>query len=470
MVARFFCFKLEREDKLLTDDASAGLAIVAVLIIIDAIITLAYAALANVRVAWLKEQVEHGNRGATGTIAIIETSTRLTITYQFVSLLLVFIITTASLSAIAQPIIIANPSANATLVRLIVLTVCALVTLIFGDIVPEAVGSGYAKSLAILLTPFMRLVLLATSPFVIGILWVSQRISSLLGSANLVNTVTEEEIMTLIETGHSGGTIEDEEKAMIYSVLQLDHTRASEVMVPRIDVVAVDIERTPEAAGTIFIDSGYSRIPVYEDHIDHIRGILYAKDLLIYYHRSDKTQTKTVRELMRQPHFVSETMPADELLKELQTKKVHMAVVVDEYGGTAGIVTIENIIEEIIGDIQDEYDVNEVADYVETGVDEYDMDASIDLDHVNDLLDVDLPTEDMDTLGGYIYTHFGRVPRSGEVIETDDMIIEVRVVDGRRIRKVHVTRKRADDSSDETALSNDEDSDEEVKDSTQAYD
>ncbi|MEQ8677709.1 MAG: hemolysin family protein [Aggregatilineales bacterium] len=454
----------------MSDDASAGIAIVAALIIFDAIITLAYAALANVRVAWLKEQVEQGNRGASATISIIETSTRLTVTYQFVSVLLSFTIAVTALSAIAQPIINANAEMNATLIRIIAMLISVFITVILGDIVPEAVGSGYAKPLAVLLTPLMRLVLLITSPFVIGILWISQTISGLLGSGDLVNTVTEEEIMTLIETGHSGGTIEDEEKAMIYSVLQLDQTRASEVMVPRIDVVAVDIEKTLEAAGTIFIDSGYSRIPVYADHIDQIRGILYAKDLLIYYHRSDKSKTKTISDLMRKPYFISETTPADELLKELQTKKVHMAVVVDEYGGTAGIVTIENIIEEIIGDIQDEYDLNEEADYVETGTDEYDMDASIDLDHFNDLLDVGLPTEDMDTLGGYIYTHFGRVPRMGELIETDELTIEVLIVDGRRIRKVHVTRKRPDDGTEDTPLSNADVSTEELKDSTEAYD
>jgi CBS domain containing-hemolysin-like protein len=121
---------------------------------------------------------------------------------------------------------------------------------------------------------------------------------------------------------------------------------------------------------------------------------------------------------------------------------VHLAIVVDEYGGTAGLVTIENIIEEIIGDIQDEYDVNEEAEYIQHAPDEYTMDASIDLDDVNDMLDLDLPTEDSDTLGGYIYTHFGRVPEVGETIDDDQFTIQVRSVDGRRIRKVHMIRKR----------------------------
>ncbi len=457
----------------MSDDSYIGLAIVASLILIQALITLAYAALANVRVAWLKDQSEAGNKAARRTLSLIESSAPLIITYQLMSSISAFVIATVTLVAIAEPIIDSNPSLNVTLVRGLSLFGTMLFSVVFGNIVPEAFGSGHGKSLAIFFTPLMRLVLIITSPLVFGILWVSQTISSIFGSGDLVNTVTEEEIMTLIETGHSGGTIEDEEKAMIYSVLQLDQTRASEVMLPRIDVVAVGLEQTPEDAGTIFIDSGYSRIPVYEDHIDHVRGILYAKDLLAYYHRADQTKTKSVSDMMRPAYFVSETTPADELLRDLQSKKVHMAIVVDEYGGTAGIVTIENIIEEIIGDIQDEYDLNEEAEYVLTGVDEYEIDASIDLDNFNALLDVDLPTEDMDTLGGYIYTHFGRVPRMGEVIDKEEFSIDVRLVEGRRIRKVHVVRKRIADDSNENAeqeVNQNEAKTDQAVDTSEAYD
>ncbi|MCU0482533.1 MAG: hemolysin family protein, partial [Anaerolineae bacterium] len=269
---------------------------------------------------------------------------------------------------------------------------------------------------------------------------ISTRLSALFKSEGKVNTVTEEEIMTVVEAGHTGGTIEDEEKDMIYSVLQLGETYVSEVMVPRIDVVAIDVNGTLDDAGKLFTNTGFSRIPVYEGNLDNIRGLLYAKDLLAHWSREDHPMT--IKQMMRPAYFVPETKRADELLKELQVKKIHLAIVVDEYGGTAGMVTIENLIEEIIGDIQDEYDMNEEAEYTRMTDDLYIVDASIDLDDFNDLLEVELPTDENDTLGGYIYSYFGRIPLVDEVIELEDIHLKVLSVDGRRIRKVEATRQR----------------------------
>jgi CBS domain containing-hemolysin-like protein len=199
---------------------------------------------------------------------------------------------------------------------------------------------------------------------------------------------------------------------------------------------------------------------VFENNVDTVKGLLYAKDVLAYWSR-DRNHNRSIRDLMRPVYFVPETKRVDELLKELQSKRVHMAVVVDEYGGTAGLATIENIIEEIIGDIQDEYDVNEEADYVQIGPEEYNVDASIDLDDLNELLNIDLPTEDMDTLGGYIYTHFGRVPTVGETIDTVQLTMSVLSVDGRRIRKVHIIRKpESDEETSSSRASTDSDDDE----------
>lgn len=422
------------------DDSLSGLLLVVGLIVVHAGITLMYAALVNTRVAWLDEQIEGGSKRARQTLALVQRGTALSMTYQVIATLLRFSIAGSALLIIGEPVTPGDTLSPLLVDGLLLFTAAAL-TLILGDIVPEAVGSSYAQGLALAVTPFMRGLVTVMSPLVVAVLQVSRALSALLGSSRLVNTVTEEEIMTLVDAGYTGGTIEDEEKAMIYSVLQLDQTRASEVMVPRIDIVAVDIDTPPSEVGEIIIQSGYSRIPVYEGHIDNIKGLLYAKDLLAHCYRSDSPLT-SIRELMRAPHFVPETKPADELLKELQGRKVHLAVVVDEYGGTAGIVTIENIIEEIIGDIQDEHDLNEEAEYEQIGPDEYTMDASIDLDDVNEMLNLDLPTEDSDTLGGFIYTHFGRVPEVGETIEDELFSLQVRSVEGRRIRKVHMIRKR----------------------------
>ncbi len=434
------------------DNSTFGLLALIALLAIHALLVLIHAALSNTRAAWLEERIEEGNRRARQALILVHSGPNLTVTYQILVTLLRFGLAAVALVVFADGLLATNESLNPTMIYLVILLVTATLTLILGELVPEAVGSTYANNLTLLFTPVMQALMLVLSPLVIAVLQISRIISSLLGSSSNVNLVTEEEIMTLIDAGHTGGTIEDEEKDMIYSVLQLDQTRASEVMVPRIDIVAVEINTPPKEAGAMFIDSGFSRIPVYEHNIDSVKGLLYAKDLLEHCYNGKQTAT-SIRELMRPPHFVPETKPADELLKELKLRMVHLAIVVDEYGGTAGLVTIENIIEEIIGDIQDEYDINEEAEYEKHGPDEYMMDASIDLDDVNDMLDIDLPTEDSDTLGGYIYTHFGRVPEIGETIEEDLFTLQVRSVDGRRIRKVHVIRKRPtldEDTNDTT--------------------
>ncbi len=254
--------------------------------------------------------------------------------------------------------------------------------------------------------------------------------------------------MTLVDAGEKAGTIEDEEKEMIYSVLQFGETLAREVMVPRIDVVALDIT-TPlrEALGT-FIESGHSRIPVYEGSIDTIKGLLYAKDILPVLQNGD---SKSIGDLMRPAYFVPETKRADVLLAELKARKIHMALVVDEYGGTAGLVTIEDLLEEIVGDIRDEFDIHEEAEYEQLGPDEFSVDAAMNIDDFNELMDTELPSEDTDTLGGYMYSRFGRVPAVGETVETPSLVLRVEEVEGQRIRRVHVTRKHGETAEGDVA-------------------
>lgn len=442
------------------DDASlSGLLVVLLLILIHAMITMAHAAIINARV---RDLAEDGDRRAKQVVAM-SVSTNFTVTFYLLIALLRFAIAGITVISVTQPLVEGSTGFSNTGIYILVLFLMACITLILGDIVPEAVGSTYANPMALAFAGPMRSLVRLCSPIVFVLLKVSRALSSIFKSGNLVNRITEEEIMTLVDAGHTGGTIEEEEKDMIYSVLQLDQTRVSEVMVPRIDIVAVELNQSLDEAADVFVRSGYSRIPVYDENIDNIKGLLYAKDLLARWKDDGDAEEERIEDLMRPAYYVPETKRADELLKEIQSQKVHIAIVVDEYGGTAGLVTIENIIEEIIGDIQDEYDVNEEAEYEQSGPDEYTVDASIDLDDFNDLLDVDLPTEDSDTLGGYIYTYFGRVPVIGETIENDDLLMQVMSVDGRRIRKVHVLRKhRTDESEFSEASSNSADEQEQV--------
>ncbi|MAS36008.1 MAG: hypothetical protein CL610_18515 [Anaerolineaceae bacterium] len=430
----------------------SSLTILLLLIVAYALITIMYTALTNVRQTAIREQADSGGVRAKRVLKLLDNLVRLNITYQLTLLLLNFSIATVATLSIAQPIATANPQFSALVIYAVVLFTTVLATLVLGQIIPTTIGSSYADMLGPALSGLARFLSIVFTPLVLLLLGFSKLIAGLLGGDSLAVSVTEEEIMTLVDAGQKEGTIEDEEKAMIYSVLQFSETLIRELMVPRIDIVAVEVNTSLEEALGKFVETGHSRVPVFDEKIDNIEGLLYAKDLLNLWHNGGP-KPRTIRELMRPTYFVPESKRADLVLKEMQHSKIHLAVVVDEYGGTAGIVTIENLIEEIVGDIQDEYDLEEEEEFIQLSDNEYSIDASMDLDDFNNLLHVNLPTDDSDTLGGYIYSQLGRVPTPGETLEDEDNLLFLRIdsVEGRRIRKVTVTlRSREDEDERET--------------------
>ena len=208
-------------------------------------------------------------------------------------------------------------------------------------------------------------------------------------------------------------------------------------MVPRIDIVAASASSTVRDVLDCIVESGHSRIPIYDGSIDNITGVIYAKDLLKFLR--DGLQTAPVQPLAREPSYVPETKKVDELLHEMQQRHVHLAVVVDEYGGTAGLITIEDLIEEIVGEIQDEYDVEEAL-IEEVNDHEALFDARVSIRDVNDTLDLDIEDEDFDTLGGLLYHELGKVPNVGDEVRVDGALVTVLTTTGRRVRKVRVTK------------------------------
>jgi len=250
--------------------------------------------------------------------------------------------------------------------------------------------------------------------------------------------VTEEEIKTLVDAGEEGGAIEEEEKEMIYSIFQLGDTLAREVMVPRIDIQAFDERMSLREVTEALQATGHSRAPVYRGTIDHVIGVVYVKDLLVAW--KDGRQEEPVGGFVRPALFVPEAKKAGDLLAELQTRRVHLAIVVDEYGGTAGLVTVEDILEEIVGEIRDEYDLAEEAAYQQVQEDEFIFSGRMDLDDVNDVAGSSLPTDISDTLAGFIYGRLGRVPAAGAEIEAGGLRLVVERVAGRRIEKVRARR------------------------------
>ena len=274
------------------------------------------------------------------------------------------------------------------------------------------------------------------SPFGRLLLWLSGRIS---GGQNGRRhpLVTEEEIMTMVDAGEEGGAIEQDAKDMIYSIFQLDDTLAREVMIPRIDVLAFEEHTSLEEATDGLLGSGYSRAPVYRGSIDNVVGLVYVKDLLAAWREGG--EDKAVGKLMREPYFVPEAKLVDDLLEEMQDRRVQMAIVVDEYGGTAGVVTIEDIVEEIIGEIRDEYDQAEQLRFEQVREGEFIFSGGIDLDDVNDITGAQLPKETSDTLGGFIYSRLGRVPSPGDRLVAGGLELVVDQVVRRRIRSVRAS-------------------------------
>lgn len=273
-----------------------------------------------------------------------------------------------------------------------------------------------------------------------------------LGSPNVLqrqlSDVTDDELKNWVEAAPLEGSLEKGERKMIYSIMQFGDTLCREIMVPRIDVFGLEAATSLPEAIEAFSRSGHSRIPVYTETIDNIQGILYAKDLL---RAKLNPSSVEIRKLLRPPYYVPEAKKVDELLREMQARGVHMAIAIDEYGGTAGIVTLEDIVEEIVGEIRDEYDQGEELVYQSISPDEHIFLGRIDVEDVNELLGTHLTREVADTLGGYIYGEIGRVPIGGEELEVEDWLLTVEQVNRRRIRKVHARRKPAGGPAEENS-------------------
>ncbi len=250
--------------------------------------------------------------------------------------------------------------------------------------------------------------------------------------------LTEDELKTLVEAGQREGVLEQDEREMIISIFRFGDTLAREIMVPRIDVLALHVRTPLPEAVDALLESGFSRVPVYEGNIDNILGLLYAKDLLRVWREGNHVDS--LRSLLRPAYFTPATKKVSDLLTEMQAQRIHMAIVVDEYGGTAGLVTLEDIVEEIIGEVQDEYDQAEEQLYQQIGDGEYIFHGRIDLDDFDAILHTHLAESEADTLGGFIYSQMGRVPKGGESLQVENLILTVEQVVRRRIRRVRVRR------------------------------
>jgi CBS domain containing-hemolysin-like protein len=325
--------------------------------------------------------------------------------------------------------------------------VMTIVLLLFGEILPKTVAVGAGERTALRLAPVLELVTRALAPVTTGMLWITDGLVRLFGGKPHAGPyVTEDDIKTLVNVGVEQNVLEEQERELIHSIIEFGDTIVREVMTPRTDMVAVSVTSSPRRALDLVIAEGYSKLPVYEETVDNVIGVVHDRELLIALSNGTIAST-SLRSLMRPVTAVPENKRISELLREMQRGKYSLAIVIDEYGGTAGLVTMEDLLEEIVGEIRDEHDEGEEEPIRRISDEEAVVEAGTNIEDVNQALGLDLPHEEFETIGGYVVGLFGRLPREGEEIEANEGVrLRVDRTRGRRILAVRVlsaNRERA---------------------------
>lgn len=312
-----------------------------------------------------------------------------------------------------------------------------LLILIFGEITPKGFAAKNADKVALVVARPMSFLVYLFGPVVWILNVLTNPLIKALGGepGRTFPRITQEELKMLVELGEEEGVVERREKEMIDGIFEFGEKTAKDVMLPRIDMDCIEINSTLEEAFKALLKDRHSRMPVYEGGVDNIVGILNSKDLL--HSIKDKKYASTIREIIRPAYFIPKSKKLSDLLKEFQKNRIHMAIVVDEYGGTAGLITLEDVLEEIVGDILDEYDALETNIQI---IDEKTalVDAKTNIDEVNEALGTNLPSGEYETIGGLIFDRLGKIPVPGEKIEVDGKLLIVENMRGRRISRVKI--------------------------------
>lgn len=312
----------------------------------------------------------------------------------------------------------------------------AFLVLILGEIAPKTAAALYAEKLSLALAkPVYGLIVLFTP-----VLFLVEKLSNLVLLLFRINpkkkpeAITEEDLRTIVEVGHEEGVIESDEKKMIYNVFDFGDSVAKDIMVPRTDMACIDAEATYEEFMEVVREQMYTRYPVYEETTDHVIGIVNIKDVLL----AERRQEFCIRDYLREPYYTYEYMKTADLMVELRKTQNNIAIVLDEYGATAGLITLEDMLEEIVGEIRDEYDEDEEDFIRRLGPSEYVVEASMHLDDLNDLLGLSLESEDYDSIGGFMIGMLDHLPEQGEEVTFQNLRLVADQVDGNRIDKVHI--------------------------------
>ncbi|MCX7923992.1 MAG: hemolysin family protein [Clostridia bacterium] len=320
--------------------------------------------------------------------------------------------------------------------------VLAYFQLVLGELVPKRLAMQNPEAISMFTVKPIDFLARITSPFVRLLTLSTNCIIRLFGGNPDADEekITEEEIRMMVDVGQEKGVIQGTEKEMINNIFEFDNTLVSEIMTHRTDIIAVSLNTTLDEVMKLALSEKFTRMPVFDEAIDNIVGILHIKDLL-HYVSGKSSESFSLKEIIRQPYYVPQSKKTDELFKDLQKSKIHMAIVIDEYGGTAGIVTLEDLMEEIVGNIFDEYDEEE-REVEKIDDNTFIIDGTVNLDKVIDILDADLPNQDYETLSGFVVGQLGRIPKEEEkpVVEFNNIVFKVEGIDDKRITKVKVCK------------------------------
>ncbi|OPJ58398.1 hemolysin family protein [Clostridium oryzae] len=422
------------------------LILIAVLTLLNAFFAAAEMAIVSLNKNKIKHMAEEGNKKAKALEKLIAEPTKFLSTIQVGITLAGFFSSAAAATGISGNLAkylkgLSIPYSS-KIALVLVTVVLSYISLVFGELYPKRVALQKSEAIAMfavrpilyvskIAVPFIKLLSASTNMLV--------RATGL-DKEDLEEKVSKEEIKSLVEVGQEHGVINETEKEMINSIFEFDDKLAEEVMTPRPDVYMINIDTPVEKYVDELLEEKYSRIPVYEGDIDNIIGVLYMKDFIVKA-RKDGFENICIKEILHKPYFVPEKKNIDSLFKDLQRSKKHMAILIDEYGGFSGIVTIEDLIEEVVGNINDEYDDDE-PEIKKIGDNTFIVDGLISVDELNDKLhlNIDTNTENYETVSGFLINIIGRIPTSAEekVIEHDDVIFKIEEVKEKRIEKVKV--------------------------------
>ena len=404
------------------------LLIIIVLLILSAFFSSSETALTTVSRMRILSLAEEGNSSAVTLLKVIDNKEKM-----LSAILIGNNIVNISVSSVTTILVTDLFGNYAVSIATAILTVLVL---IFGEITPKTLATINNEKLALRFASVVYWLMYILTPVIFLINKLSSLVMKLfrIDKSEKKSTYTENELKTIVNVSHAEGVIEADEREMLQNIFEFGDRQAKDIMIPRLDVCMIDVDSTYEEIMDVFQANRYTRIPVYENTTDNVIGIINIKDLLLYRHG----ESFNIRNYLRQPYFTYEYKGLSDLLLEMKKASVNITIVLDEYGAASGLLTLEDLIEEIVGDIRDEYDYDEEDELRPINVNEYIAEAHMKLDDLNDMLKINLSSPEYDSVGGFIIEKLDRIAKSGDIVETPDVTLIVDSINKNRIEKVHI--------------------------------